>query len=106
MIRRTDIPALDTAAKMREATPLFPFMLLPETDTRAVFFKHEIPRTGPVFFSDSNGPFPILVPRALGFWLLRLHASIPFAASGARVFGCSTFEPKNESSIASSYVMS
>ena len=106
VMRSMEIPARETAAKILLAIPVFPFMPLPDTLMSDVFLRQLIPRTGPAFFSDSNGPRPILVPRAAGFCELRLHASIPFAASGASVFGWRTFEPKNESSIASSYVMS
>lgn len=87
VIRSIEMPARLTAWKMRLAKPVRPFMPLPDTEIRAVFLRQEMPRTGPTFFSDSNGPRPILVPLASGLWLLRLHASMFFAASGASVFG-------------------
>ena len=102
VIRSMLIPARLTVENTRLAIPVLPFIPEPLTEIRAMFLRHEMPRTGPTFFSESKGPLPMRVPRAFGFWLLRLHASMPFAARGARVFGCRTFEPKNESSIASS----
>ena len=66
VIKSMLIPARLTAAKIRLAMPVFPFIPPPLTETRAVFFRQEIPQTGPTFFSDSKGPRPILVPRAFG----------------------------------------
>ena len=102
VISRMDTPPRLTAAKMRAAIPLLPFMLEPETLTMAVFLRQEMPRTGPTSLVALKGPWAIRVPRAEGLWLLRLQASIPLDAKGARVFGCSTLEPKKESSMASS----
>ena len=93
------MPARETAAKIRAAMPDLPFMPLPETLIIAVFLRHEMPRIGPL---DLKLPLVMRVPRLEGFMLFKLHASMPFAASGASVLGCRTFEPKNESSIASS----
>ena len=77
-------------------------MLEPDTLTMAVFLRQEMPRTGPTAAADGKGPWAIRVPRAEGLWLFKLHASIPLEAKGANVLGCKTFEPKKESSMASS----
>ena len=87
VIRRIEIPALLTAENMRAAIPFRPFIPEPLTEIIAPSLRQLIPRTGPASFSLSKGPFPILVPRADGLCELRLHASIPFAARGARVLG-------------------
>ena len=99
MIKSIEIPALETASKIRAAIPDFPFIPEPETLIIAVSFRQLMPRIGPEL---SNFPEVIRVPRESGFIEFSDQASIPLAASGARVFGCKTFEPKKESSIASS----
>ena len=101
VIRTTEIPAPETAAKMRLAIPECPRIPVPPTLTIATFLRQEMPHIEPFRF-EAKGPLPILVPLAEGLWLFKLHASIPFDASGASVFGCRTLEPKNASSIASS----
>ena len=107
VINKTEIPARETAAKIRAAIPLRPFIPEPDTLIIAVPFKQEIPRTEPLYLlkepvSLCSPDFPIRVPFALGLWLFKLHASMPLAAKGARVLGWSTFEPKKDNSMASS----
>ena len=94
-----EMPVRATAANMRAAIPCLSFIPEPDTLIIAVFLRQLMPRTAP---ADEKGPTPIRVPRADGLWLFKLHASMPRAESGASVLGYSTFEPKNESSIASS----
>ena len=52
--------------KIRAAIPLRPFIPEPLTEIIAQSLRQEIPQTGPFFAEFSNGPFPILVPRAEG----------------------------------------
>src|SRR5574344_89553 len=87
VMSRIEIDARETAANILLAIPVLPLMPVPLTLIMAVFFRHEMPHTSPTFFSLSNGPRPMRVPRASGLWLLRLHASIFFAARGSSVLG-------------------
>ncbi len=81
------MPALPTALNMRAAIPLRPFMPEPLTLIIEQSLRQLIPRTGPVFAASGMGPLAMRVPFAEGLRLLRLHASIFFAARGASVFG-------------------
>ena len=99
VISSIEMPVRATAANMRAAIPCLSFMPEPDTLIKAVFLRQLMPRTVPPGARESA---PIRVPRADGLWLFKLHASMPRAARGASVLGYSTFEPKNESSIASS----
>ena len=66
VIKRMETPPRLTAAKIRAAIPLRPFMLEPDTLTMAVFLRQEIPRTGPTTAAEGKGPWAIRVPRAEG----------------------------------------
>ena len=56
VIKRTEMPALLTAAKTRAAIPFLPFMPDPLTEIMAQSFRQEIPRTSPDLLSLSKGP--------------------------------------------------
>ena len=78
VMRRIEAFALETALKIQLAVPVRPRIPVPPTEIIATFLRQEIPQIEDLR-RLSNGPFPILVPRASGLWLFKLQASIPFA---------------------------
>ncbi len=91
-----------SARKRRSAVPGTPTMLMPRSVRRVISSTEVIPFATP---SPLCGRFAIRLPGAAGFIVFLMRIGIPFATAGAIVAEWSTFAPKYESSIASSYEM-